>query len=108
MTRDEKLTYMRAWGKADPGQSRARKRSRVRNRAYVAAYLRGKACIDCGEADPVVLELDHVTGIKSADVSDLCREGVSQVRIDKELEQCVVRCANCRSPQDLSRARPKS
>lgn len=77
-------------------QVKARKGRIVReylNRIYL--YLLEHPCIDCGEADPVVLEFDHVRGRKEAEVSFIVRQGVSWERINSEMDKCEVRCANC-------------
>jgi hypothetical protein len=68
--------------------------NRERNARYVAEILRRSACPDCGETDPVLLDFDHV-GPKSANVSQLVNGEVSLERLRLEIEQCVVRCANC-------------
>lgn len=57
-------------------------------------YLSTHPCIDCGEADPIVLEFDHVRE-KRANVGDLLRGGADWVRVQREIENCEVRCANC-------------
>jgi hypothetical protein len=50
--------------------------------------------VDCGNKNPMVLEFDHLTE-KEAGVSTLLCEGYSWSRISKEIEKCVLRCANC-------------
>lgn len=62
---------------------------------YVRAYLSEHPCVDCGEADPVVLEFDHVRGVKIAHVSTLVKQVVALARLQEEIEKCDVRCANC-------------
>jgi hypothetical protein len=59
------------------------------------SYLAGHACVDCGEADPIVLDFDHVRGRKSANVSDLVATRASVSEIQAEIAKCDVRCANC-------------
>jgi hypothetical protein len=54
----------------------------------------GKPCVDCGEQDPVVLDLDHVFGVKAFNIGDAITR-LSWGKIQGELEKCVVRCANC-------------
>lgn len=66
------------------------------NRTFIQSYLAEHPCIDCGEPDPVVLEFDHVRGIKVNSVSELaCSLGVPIARLSAEIEKCDVRCANC-------------
>lgn len=82
-----------------PEYRRAR-RAQVAEAKRVAAeavwrYLSEHPCADCGEADPVVLEFDHVYGDKLDAISSLVMKGAPWHRIAAEIEKCVVRCANC-------------
>jgi len=70
-------------------------RYRTRNRQRVYQYLAGRCCADCSEADPMVLEFDHINGTKSANISDMVSGAFSWQRILKEIEKCEIRCANC-------------
>jgi hypothetical protein len=77
-------------------RSAARRRYRVRNRAFILDYLGTHPCVDCGEADPRLLEFDHVDlKNKNAEVSTLSAEGRGLARIQREIALCVVRCAHC-------------
>ena len=58
-------------------------------------YLQGHPCVDCGEADPLVLEFDHVRGVKSGNISQMMAYCVSEARLLEEIAKCEVRCANC-------------
>jgi hypothetical protein len=62
------------------------------NRERVYQYLTTHPCVDCGEADPVVLEFDHV-GVKTVIISRMF--SFKWERILAEISQCEVRCANC-------------
>jgi hypothetical protein len=74
----------------------ANRRYKIRNRAYVQEYFRTHACVDCGEADPMLLEFDHVDPAhKLAEVSKLSCGGRSLERLVQEIGRCVVRCAHC-------------
>lgn len=69
-------------------------KKRDRNKQFIYEYLLSHHCIDCGEKDPVVLEFDHVRGTKIGSISDLsARNGLE--KIQKEMEKCDIRCANC-------------
>ena len=62
---------------------------------WVVAYLKEHSCVDCGEADPIVLEFDHVRGEKLFDVSAAGSKGLRLPAVQLEVEKCDVRCANC-------------
>jgi hypothetical protein len=72
------------------------KRYLLRNQQWVLDYLKLNPCVDCGEADPVVLEFDHKEGLsKDRTVAKMVRDGVSLAKLIAEVKKCVVRCANC-------------
>ena len=68
---------------------------RQRNRQFIWNYYSAHPCVDCGEDDPVVLELDHVSGKKLAGVSQLVHNTRSLKVIEDEIAKCEVVCANC-------------
>jgi hypothetical protein len=51
--------------------------------------------MDCGESDIVVLQFDHVSSDKTANVSKLVGQGYGWSTIEKEIQKCEVVCANC-------------
>lgn len=58
-------------------------------------YLLTHPCVDCGESDPIVLEMDHLRD-KKYNVATLI--GVGSYKwdtIQTELDKCVSRCVNC-------------
>jgi hypothetical protein len=61
---------------------------------YVWDYLSEHPCVDCGEKDVVVLEFDHKSS-KLYNLSEIIKERSSLTKVKKEIEKCVVRCANC-------------
>src|SRR6476620_3333393 len=74
--------------------AKANKLTIERNRKFILNYLLTNPCTDCGETDPVVLDFDHVKGIKTANVSTLMNNGNSIENLIKEIEKCEIRCAN--------------
>lgn len=59
----------------------------------ICSYLESNPCVDCGEADIVVLEFDHRNG-KTKAVSQMIGH-CSDETLMKEIDKCDVRCANC-------------
>jgi L-lysine 2,3-aminomutase len=82
-------------GVCRPCYSERRKDIGIERKQKVLDYLREHPCLDCGETDPVVLEFDHVRGIKKSAVADLIRRNYSWSVVAEEIEKCEVRCANC-------------
>lgn len=74
-----------------------------RIRDYLRQRKEESGCVDCGIKDWRVLDFDHV-GDKTITPAKIINQGWSQARIDKELEQCEVRCANCHRIKTLERA----
>ncbi len=68
---------------------------RNKSRKFVYEYLLGHPCIDCGEADPCCLDFDHVRGEKFKTIRDMIKDCFSIENIQKEIDKCEVRCANC-------------
>jgi hypothetical protein len=63
--------------------------------SWLLNYLKTHPCVDCGEADPLVLELDHVRGAKTMAVATMLQRQVQLAKLEKEVAKCEVRCANC-------------
>ena len=82
----------------DKIKSRTLKRNKnqnYKNRGYVAFVKSLFECVDCGEDNTIVLEFDHVRGVKKSNVSDMANQSYSFKTIQKEIDKCEVRCANC-------------
>lgn len=71
----------------------AAKKDRVIRRLYV--FLKGNQCYDCGESNPLLLQFDHVRGVKSGSVAQMATKGRSWDVIQDEIDKCVIRCAHC-------------
>jgi hypothetical protein len=70
------------------------RKSRRRNQAFVLKWLIEHPCVDCGGSDPIVLQFDHL-GDKESDITVAARRGWSLARLQKEINKCEIRCANC-------------
>ena len=94
--------YMRAYLKRPEAHLKRRERVR-RNRLvaraaahnYITTHFIAHPCVDCGEPDPIVLEFDHVRGVKLTTISLLVSRGHPLRAIILEIEKCEVRCCNC-------------
>ena len=68
---------------------------RLKHYDLITAYLREHPCVDCSEADPVVLEFDHRDPEKKqSDISKMAGR-CSWKKIEKEIRKCDVVCSNC-------------
>jgi len=70
-------------------------RYKERARELVYTHLKSHPCVDCGEADPMVLEFDHIKGDERIDISVMIGSSYSVNRIKEEIAKCEIRCANC-------------
>jgi hypothetical protein len=73
----------------------ARNRRRAVLQQFVISYLRSHPCVDCGEADLVVLDFDHVRGVKEMAIADMIARERPLTMLQNEIAKCDVRCANC-------------
>jgi hypothetical protein len=69
----------------------------------VLEHLTGHPCLDCGEANPVVLEFDHVSE-KAASISALVADAAPLASLEVEIARCEVVCANCHRRRTARRA----
>lgn len=91
--------YRRKWYLANQQTESAKAAARNRARrkivlAYIVEYKSTHPCVDCGEADFIVLDFDHVRGEK---VSNLCEMGRYSTleQVKEEIAKCEIRCSNC-------------
>ncbi len=82
----------------------AKRRNRVNRErmALLVEYVRTHPCVDCGEADPLVLDFDHLR-----DKEFTIARAFGDVSLDNllaEIAKCEVRCANCHRRKTAERA----
>jgi len=63
-------------------------------REWIANYLSGHPCVDCGEADLRCLDFDHVRDKKRSNISLMVGHFAWEA-IEREIGKCDVRCSNC-------------
>jgi len=86
--------YLRHTAKVKADALTVKRRTRAAHRELVNAHLAEHPCVDCGEADPVVLEFDHVDPrFKRGSVGNMRSYGTEALRA--EIAKCEVRCCNC-------------
>ncbi len=76
-------------------QALANKDLRDAKRRLVFEYLEKHPCVDCGESDPIVLQFDHITGIKVDSIASMVSKSRPIELIFEEIAKCAIRCANC-------------
>jgi hypothetical protein len=70
-----------------------KRRLRRERTLYLIEYFKAHPCVDCGEADPIVLEFDHLRDKSFAIGRALTRRRWEAIL--EEMEKCEVVCANC-------------
>lgn len=88
--RERRLAYSKVVNKRDWPK---RKEERKKISDYLWSYKQEHSCIDCHTANPIVLEFDHVRGIKKFHMAKAYQYAFKTVLA--EIEKCVLRCANC-------------
>ncbi len=61
---------------------------------YLFQKLSNSKCVDCGEKDILVLDFDHIKE-KEFNIAVLFKKRCAIKTLEKELNKCEVRCANC-------------
>lgn len=91
-------THFDVKAKQHQNYSDRKKQDRIRQQqkleSVILEYLKQHSCVDCGEADPVVLEFDHLAN-KVNNVATLKANNTSKEVLIEEIAKCEVRCANC-------------
>jgi hypothetical protein len=66
-----------------------------KSKDWIREYKNKRKCVKCGISDPRVLDFHHKGNDKEFAVSSFEHIGATLDRIKKEVEKCVVICANC-------------
>jgi hypothetical protein len=73
---------------------------RVRTRLILDGFL-AAGCVDCGEKDPIVLEVHHRVARNGREEA-ATKNGRTPAQLQKHLEDCEVLCANCHKRRHYS------
>ena len=76
------------------GVSFRRTKRKMARIAYINEIKKELGCTDCRNNDFRVLEFHHI-GEKSFTINEAITQGIGFERIKKEIEKCVIICANC-------------
>ncbi len=75
---------------------RRQKQRRQEQYAWLADYKKTLFCQRCGFSDYRALDFHHPDpGEKDRAVADLASRGAAIAKIKKEIDKCIVLCANC-------------
>ena len=112
----KELTGQQRWYYKNREERIARKdRRRERLRAWLHELKRDElSCVECGKGRPPALDFHH-PGKKDLGVAEMVTHGYARESIRREIERCVVLCANChrarhydpRKRQSLVHDRPR-
>jgi hypothetical protein len=89
--------YQHSWHQRNKEKRLARMYER---KAAIYEHIQGikdqLRCADCGEQHPATLQFHHLNSEhKAFTIGDAVNRGFSLDRIKKEIEKCIVLCANC-------------
>jgi 5-methylcytosine-specific restriction endonuclease McrA len=88
-------SYNRSRKKDQKRYQQVAKDRQDRNVDLLREWKKSQQCLVCGEKDDVCFDLHHLDPLeKEGAVSDLVRQ-YGPDRLMKEVEKCVVLCANC-------------
>ena len=64
-------------------------------RSEITKYKKSKGCNSCPENHAACLEFHHTGNDKGIDIAQAIANGWSLERIYKEIDKCIILCANC-------------
>jgi len=77
-----------------------------RRRGWIDGYKKEKGCIKCGIKDPRVLDFHHLRD-KKFSISEYYYYQFGLENVKKEMEKCIVICANCHRVLHFEKKREK-
>lgn len=68
---------------------------KVYTREYISRIKSRSSCVCCGIKGSWLLQFHHILGKKLFSIANAARQGVSFIRLKKEIRKCIIVCANC-------------
>jgi hypothetical protein len=97
--------YQRNWHQQNKEKRLARMyETKAARKAAIYSYIQNMKnqlrCVDCGQSHPATLHFHHRNAEdKVFNISDAVYKGFGLDRIKKEMQKCIVLCANCHAKQ---------
>ncbi|MBV9232144.1 MAG: hypothetical protein JOZ18_22730 [Chloroflexi bacterium] len=90
-------SYQRGWHQRHKAERLAKSyERRAATIEYIQELKKQLCCADCGERHPATLHFHHLNSEdKLFDISEAVNKGFSMGKVKKEIEKCIVLCANC-------------
>jgi len=108
--RDCKRAFQNAWYQKNKARHvtnvcRTRDRRVHALRKMSNEYLVAHPCVDCGDAETLMLDYDHVRGEKYCEISRMIAACYSWDKIMTEIAKCAVRCVKCHRRKTAAQCR---
>ncbi len=102
INKEKQKQYQREWYKRNRqkaiDEACAR---RLSKKQWLADYKSTLSCKKCGESRTPCLDFHHKNGEKDHDVAYMANAGYGIETMKKEIEKCIVLCANCHRIEHL-------
>lgn len=87
--------YYSRYSKEQKAHKNKLQRARIKRLRYKINHYKLKHPCPCGETHLACLEFHHIKENKEINIADALRHGWAWSRFLKEIDKCVVLCANC-------------
>lgn len=93
---DQRAYHKRWYNKNKEKRFAINRRNKVRIRNFIREFKVSLTCGECGENHPACLEFHHLDpSKKEISIANTIKNGWAIERIKKEMDKCIVLCANC-------------
>lgn len=108
LSKKDQANYGKKWYQDNKQQHSENVRKNTKRRRqelslYVFNYKLAHPCLKCKETDPCCLQFHHKEAKeKDLEISIAIRNGWSNERLQKEIDKCIILCANCHAKEHCS------